>query len=801
MRSRQAMSPVVQHAPRFVEDDAVRLARDLFGLDTSAKPLPSERDQNFCLTASGGNRYVLKIANATEPVEILALQNQAMLHVTQKSRLEDPHASPCPEVLATLTGDHITTIEGPQGNSHFVRLLTYIPGKPLALVKPHDAALLSSLGRFFGHIDRYFKDFDHPAAHRDFHWDLKNASKVVGEYIDLISDPQKRQLVHDFLLRFQQQTEPLLAALPAGIIHNDGNDYNVLVQQEENRPNQVTGVIDFGDMLHTYTVCEVAIICAYAMLNKNDPLTAAKTVVGGYHQIHPLDDQELAVLFDLICMRLCMSVCLSAHQSQAKPDNEYLRISENPAWVLLGQLADIDPGSAFSFFREACGKPANSELSPLPPNRSRTEILSLRRQAFGRNLSLAYDHPLKIVRGRGQYLFDETGKRYLDGVNNVSHVGHCHPHVVAAGMRQMQILNTNTRYLHDHIVTYAQRLLSRFPDPLRICFFTCTGSEANELALRLARNYTGQQDIIALDGAYHGNTQALIDISPYKHDGPGGRGAPAWVHKVLMPDGYRGPHKGISTDTGRRYAQYVQQAVAKIGADRGGVAAMICESLLGCGGQIVLPENYLKVAFKSVRSAGGVCIVDEVQVGFGRVGSHFWAFETQAVVPDIVTLGKPMGNGHPLAAVITTPEIADAFANGMEYFNTFGGNPVSCAIGMAVLDVIESENLQSNAFRAGNRLLSGLKKLMSKHPLIGDVRGLGLFVGIELVLDHKTLEPAPEQAAYIINRLKEYGILVSTDGPLHNVLKLKPPIVFTEQNADEVAEALGRVLGEEALQK
>ena len=800
MRSRRFMSPVVQHAPQFEEDDAVRMARDLFGLEASAKSLPSERDQNFRLTASGGDRYVLKIANATEPIEILVLQNQAMRHVFQKSRLKDPHANLCPEVIASLEGDHITAIEGPHGNSHFVRLLTYIPGKPLALIKPHDAALLSSLGCFFGHIDRCLKDFDHPAAHRDFHWDLKNASKVIGAYIDLIPVPQNRQLVRDFLLRFQRQSEPLLAVLPAGIIHNDGNDYNVLVQQEENRPSQVTGVIDFGDMLHTYSVCEVAIICAYAMLNKNDPLTAAKTVIGGYHQIHPLDDPELTVLFDLICMRLCMSVCLSAHQFQAEPKNEYLRLSESPAWVLLGRLADVDPGSAHSIFREACGKPANPEPSLLPQNRSRSEILALRRQTLSRNLSLAYDHPLKIVRGRGQYLFDETGKRYLDGVNNVCHVGHCHPHVVAAGTRQMQILNTNTRYLHDHIITYARRLLSRFPDPLRICFFTCTGSEANELALRLARNYTGQQDIITLDGAYHGNTQALIDISPYKHDGPGGRGAPAWVHKVLMPDGYRGPHKGLGIDTGTRYAQYVQQAVAKIRADRGGVGAMICESLPGCGGQIVLPANYLKTAFKEVRSAGGVCIVDEVQVGFGRVGSHFWAFETQDVVPDIVTLGKPMGNGHPLAAVVTTPEIADAFANGMEYFNTFGGNPVSCAIGMAVLDVIESENLQSNAFKAGNRLLSGLKKLMPKHPLIGDVRGLGLFVGVELVLDRKTLEPAPEQAAHIINRLKECGILISTDGPLHNVLKLKPPIVFTEQNAAEVAEALDRILDEEALQ-
>jgi 4-aminobutyrate aminotransferase-like enzyme len=267
-----------------------------------------------------------------------------------------------------------------------------------------------------------------------------------------------------------------------------------------------------------------------------------------------------------------------------------------------------------------------------------------------------------------------------------------------------------------------------------------------------------------------------------------------------MPDGYRGPHKGTGAGTGTRYAEYLQDAISRIQANGKNLAAFICESMLGCGGQIVLPDNYLQEAFKLVRSARGVCIVDEVQVGFGRVGSHFWAFETQGVVPDIVTLGKPIGNGHPLAAVITTPEIADAFANGMEYFNTFGGNPVSCAIGMAVLDVIEKEGLQENACRVGARLLSGLKELMDKYPLIGDVRGLGLYVGIELVTDRQTLAPATQHAAYIINRMKDYGILISIDGPLNNVLKLKPPMVFSERNADEVVRVLDKVLEEDCLQ-
>lgn len=303
-----------------------------------------------------------------------------------------------------------------------------------------------------------------------------------------------------------------------------------------------------------------------------------------------------------------------------------------------------------------------------------------------------------------------------------------------------------------------------------------------------------------LDGAYHGNTQGLIDISPYKHDGPGGNGAPAWAHKVTMPCGYRGPHKGVDTKAGLRYADHVGDTIARIEKQGKRPAAFICESILGCGGQVVLPDNYMAAAFEKVRAAGGLCIADEVQVGFGRVGSHFWAFETQGVVPDIVTLGKPIGNGHPLAAVITTPEIAAVFNNGMEYFNTFGGNPVSCAIGMAVLDVIENENLQENALTTGNYLLEKLKPLANKYPLVGDVRGLGLYAGVELVTDRNTLEPAADHADYIINRMRDHGILLSTDGPLHNILKLKPPIVFTRENVDRVVAVLDKILQEDCLQ-
>ncbi|MDX1417627.1 MAG: aminotransferase class III-fold pyridoxal phosphate-dependent enzyme, partial [Candidatus Promineifilaceae bacterium] len=430
-----------------------------------------------------------------------------------------------------------------------------------------------------------------------------------------------------------------------------------------------------------------------------------------------------------------------------------------------------------------------------PP--AKAELLNARKEHLGPSLSISYQKPLEIVRGWQQYLYDENGRAYLDMVNNVCHVGHSHPHVVRALSQQAAVLNTNTRYLHPHIVNYAQRLLALFPPSLEVCFFVCSGSEANELALRLAKTYTGGDDILVVDGAYHGNTAALINISPYKHDGPGGKGTPDHVHKVLMPDPYRGPHQGYERQSGERYASAVRQALADIEANGKGAAAFICESLLGCGGQIVLPEGYLAEAFAAVRHAGGVCIADEVQVGFGRVGYHFWGFETQGVVPDIVTMGKPMGNGHPLAAVVTTRAIADAFANGMEYFNTFGGNPVSCAVGLAVLDVIEEEGLQDHARQVGEQLQQHLRALMGRHPLIGDVRGLGLFIGIELVTNRQTKAPAAWEATYIVERMKEEGILLSIDGPLHNVLKLKPPLVFSAENSRRFVQTLETILAED----
>ena len=380
----------------------------------------------------------------------------------------------------------------------------------------------------------------------------------------------------------------------------------------------------------------------------------------------------------------------------------------------------------------------------------------------------------------------------MDCVNNIQHVGHCHPKVIEAAQQQYKKLNTNTRYLDETIVNYAKDITSTLPDGLEVCFFANSGSEANDLALRLVRQFTGDKATIVLDGAYHGNLFSLIEISPYKHNGPGGNGSPNFVYTLPMPDSFRGKYRG--EDCGEKYAQEVQSAINEIQKKGEKVSTFIAEALMGCGGQLILPKGFLKKAFDLVRAAGGVCIADEIQIGFGRVGSHFWGFETHGVVPDIVTMGKSMGNGHPLSAVVTTREIADSFNNGMEYFNSFGGNPVSCAVGQAVLDVIKEEGLQENALEVGSYLLNQLKNLQNQHDLFGEVRGRGLFIGIELVKDE--LVPAASEAQTIVNQMKDKGLLLSTDGPDHNVIKIKPPLVFNKKNADELVKKIDETMSE-----
>jgi 4-aminobutyrate aminotransferase-like enzyme len=414
-------------------------------------------------------------------------------------------------------------------------------------------------------------------------------------------------------------------------------------------------------------------------------------------------------------------------------------------------------------------------------------LIARRERLLGPAYRLFYEHPVHIVRGEGVWLYDPAGVRYLDAYNNVASVGHCHPHVVEALSRQAATLNTHTRYLNELILDYAERLLGHFPAELGHVMFTCTGSEANDLALRMARNYTGGTGVIVTQCAYHGVTSALAELSPSL-----GPQIPLGDHVrvVPAPDAYRGE----SGDVGRIFAGHVLAAIADMRAEGIVPAALLVDTIFSSDGVFAHPPGFLGQAVEAIRAAGGIFIADEVQPGFGRTGSAMWGFQRHHLVPDIATLGKPMGDGHPMAGVVVKPEIARQFGERSRYFNTFGGNPVSAAVGLAVLDVIEREDLVAKAREVGRYLKDGLETLAQKYEVIGDVRGDGLFIGVELVRDRSTREPASGEAASLVNGMRREHVLISAAGIHANTLKIRPPLPFSRDNADLLLATMDTVL-------
>jgi len=1010
--------------PEFSVQEASLLLEKHYGLRCTLEKLPGERDSNFMARENNGDSYVLKISNSCETLEFLQVQHDALersAKLLEQGRI--------PKVFPDKNGESLLRVSSADGSLHWMRLVRYVDGLPMAEYSPHTAEFLRELGRMCGTVTKALHEIPAPPLSHTLLWEMHNVQETLHEYMSWIKDEKLLGWVKSSLELYCKTLEPLESKLRRGWIHNDFNDYNVLVVPKLT-VTPVLGLIDFGDMTHSYLAAEPAVACAYAMLDKPDPLEAAVLLIRGFHQHFPLEEKELEILFPMIMMRLCLSLTLGAFQQQNDPENEYLGISQKPVRELLERLQEVNPRYANYLFRDACnmeacpasfefrkwykktagafhgllGEPLNPEKTvvldlsvgsslsaktegvslekqqeifngylsemkaeigvgkyaearsfyaakeflnnsldghekrtihlgidifapsgtsiyapiegvvhqlqdnqslldygptvilrhkftdgpefytlyghlssdclktlqigqvikggmPLDkignsnenggwlphvhfqlildlfdfdgnypgvalPSRKKVwssicpdpgimlglssestaveidsgKLLKRRKNVFGPSLSLSYQEPLIIVRGQAQSLIDSRGQFYLDCVNNVAHVGHSHPEIVKAQSNQAHVLNTNTRYLNPVNIEYAERLCALFPEPLDTCFMVCSGSEANELAMRIAGTVSGQKDMIVLEEAYHGNSKANIDISPYKHNGPGGKGPPEWVHEIPMPYLYRGLYRDPET-AGKLYADEVRKICEKLSAQGKKPAVFICESMLGCGGQVPLPDGFLKQSYQHVRRHGGLCIADEVQVGFGRAGKHFWSFELQDVVPDIVTLGKPIGNGHPLSAVITTRKIAEAFANGMEYFNTFGGNHVSCSVGMAVLDIMEKEGLRQNALETGSWLKEKLEALKNSFPLIGDVRGEGFFLGVELVLDSETREPAPLQADYVVERMKSRKILLSTEGPGHNVLKFKPPMVFNLADAEHLLAELEKVLGESPLRQ
>jgi 4-aminobutyrate aminotransferase-like enzyme/Ser/Thr protein kinase RdoA (MazF antagonist) len=733
--------------------------------------LPGE-NINLLVEPENGAACVLKITvDGSAAVE---LEEQVL------ERLLDA-GIPVPESIPSVSGACIIPVEG-TGGPATARLQRFLPGSQWREVGSNPARL-DAIGRMIARIHDTLDGFveQHPESCRTHDWDLARAGQH-RHAAGLFGEPEDRRRIEACFHLLAAEAIPFLPDCPSGMLHGDPNDENFLLENDE-----VVGVVDLGDCQQGALIQDLAIAVSYALQSEDATLDEAARIVAAYDHIRRLNAAEERILFPLVMGRLACSASIGALRRKDTAEHATWFSHESTTLDAIRRNIDIPPLEArnrlFGHCREAHRLAADTE-----------QVRARRNDLLGPSLSISYRDPLHIVEGRGQYLHAADGRPYLDLVNNVCHVGHCHPHVVHAISEQAARLNTNTRYLHETIERFAQRLVDTLPDELDTCFLVNSGSEANELALRLARTATGANDVLVVDGAYHGSTGNCVAMSPYKFDGPGGSGAPDWVHVVPIPDGYRGEIKGHDEDAGAGYALEVGRVVGEACAKGRSIAGFFVEPILSCGGQVPLPPGYLAAAYEHVRKAGGLAIADEVQVGFGRVGEAFWGFQQHDVVPDIVVMGKPMGNGHPLGAVVTTRAIAEAFDNGMEFFSTFGGNPVSSACGLAVLDVIDSNGLQQRAKDLGAHFLAGLEELMTRHQVIGDVRGSGLFLGIELVRDRKTLEPADREASELVNRMRNRGILLSTDGPLHNVIKIKPPMVLERSDIDMTLRQLDDVL-------
>jgi len=751
-----------------MHDALASLVEAHYGLTGMLHVLPGYEDLNARLTTPDGTRYIVKLH--TQGAEADVLHAQATVLNLLQARAPRPAAYPQP--VAGRAGAVLHTVTLPDGGTALLRMLTFLEGTFWAEAHP-DRTHYKDVGRLLAETHQAVAE-EAPLAirARTLSWDLQRAPLLLAD-LNALTDPAQRRLVHHVLAQFEAEALPVWATLPKQTIHNDANDWNVLVDDKH-----VVGLIDFGDIVFGPRIQDLAVALAYILMGHDAPLAVAADVLAGYTAVASVEPRALDTLYYAIGARLAMSVLHAAKAKQGRPGDPYLSVSEEGAWALVDNWLVLNPIAAQHAFREAAG------LAPRACTAS-TTLLKRREQHFSAAMSLSYrPQPICMTRAAMQYMYDDTGRTYLDGVNNIMHVGHAHPTVVAAAKQQLGRLNTNTRYLYNGLTDYAERLLALFPDRLNRVFFVNSGSAAADLALRLAQTATGRQRMLVMQHGYHGNTASSIALSSYKYDGKGGRGAPDWISEVAMPD----PLRDLRT-----VAEHLA-AVDALLAEGLPPAGFIAESILGCGGQVVLPNGFLPGLHERTRAHGGVCIADEVQTGFGRIGTHRWAYEAHGITPDIVVLGKPMGNGHPMGAVVTTTAIADAFANGMEFFSSFGGNPVSCAIGLAVLDVLENERLQAHALEVGTQLKADLRALAAQHECLADVRGSGFFLGLECVTDRDTMAPDTRLAEHLVHQMKARGILLSTDGPHHNVIKFKPPMVFTQANADRLVHELAAVL-------
>ncbi len=776
-----------RNPPQFTPDEAQELVLKLYNFSGELTPLYSERDQNFRLKTDTGASYVLKIANVEEAPGVVDFQTEALRHI----QAQDP-TLPVPRVIETTAGEAYTTVTQASGTTHIVRVLSWLPGQLVRDVAV-TSALREDIGRTLARLDLALSGFFHPHARQEILWDVTQCASL-RPHTHHISDPEIRALVEANLDHFMTEAMPQLSKGQHQVIHMDAHRANVLVDPKN--PTQVAGLLDFGDMVYAPIVLEIGVAADIRGLPQAAIIDAICAIASGYDRIKPLSEIEVNLIFDVVRARMSIGATITGWRRAETPNQpaDYMADLEESFWQSLRNLETLGRGQVRDHLRAACRFPVYCNIKndgSSHETESVEALLDRRRKVLGNHLALFYDTPVHLERGEGVWLYDPQGRAYLDGYNNVPVVGHCHPHVVRAVTRQTSALNTHTRYLYQVIVDYAERIVSTLPPHLNVCSFVNSGSEANDIAWRMAKFLTGNEGGLVVEGAYHGITDAIIHLSPST-----GKQRPNSPHiqKLIEPDPYRGPYRIGEPNLAEKYAADAERAISELARAGYEPAAFMLDSLFVSNGTPDVPEGYVKMVVEKVREAGGLFIADEVQAGFYRSGTHLWGHMLHGVEADIVTMGKPVGSGYPLGVVVTQAEMLDEFVSRVGLFSTFGGNPVACAAGLAVLEVIQQEGFQANVIETGDYLRDGIRGLMDRHPLIGDVRGWGLMVSVELVRDHDTKEPAIQEARRLINLMRDEGVLISVGGMRRNILKIRPPLVFQREHADVMLAALDKSL-------
>lgn len=750
--------------PRCSPDRAVAIAREVFGVvATSAQELGSERDQAFGLLGDGPG-WVLKISNALEDPDTLDMEAQVVAHAHRVDSLL-PLARPRTDANGAARA--VCEIDGER---HWVRCYDRLAGRARSVPTTYPDTALADWGAMAARLDRALRSFHHPRAHRTMLWDVQHAASV-RPMVDAVADPQLRSLVERSLDRFDRLVTPRWDLLRHQVVHGDLTSDNALVDDN----GTITGIVDFGDMSHTALVIEITSVLDSLCLDRSpaDTVRVARLVLDGYERVTPLDPDERFVLGPLWATRAAVGIAIAAWRAAEGLEDPVFAERYRDRTARMLAVLDALGDDGLTGFAEPGAPAAGTGPGDLVQRRS---------AAFGPVMeSLSYRTPIEVASAEGVWLTATDGTRYLDCYNNVPCVGHAHPRVAGAIARQARVLNTNMRYLHRSAIELAERMLATCPPSLDTVLFVNSGSEANDVAWRLATAATGQRGGLCTWFAYHGITEAIAAFSPetLRPDDLAHH-----VERWRPPDALRGDHLGHEEFTA---------ALERLGHKGLGLAATILDGVLQSDGVLDLEPSYVRRLVELTRAAGGLWIADEVQGGHGRTGTAMWSFERFGIEPEFVTCGKPMGNGHPVAAVITRRDIAARFA-GTSFFSTFGGNQVSVAAAHAVLDVLHDEQVLPRVVEAGEALRHALRTAADGHPQIAEVRGMGLANGVEIVRPDGHLTPDPEAATALREALKQRGVLVGTTGPHGNVLKVRPPLAFTSAHATLVGTAFAEAL-------